>query len=117
MENMYLGTPTQRDRPRYTGRLSSVNDNPAVAVLDQLASQGSDEENDDDENPHLNKLRSLLLQAMKMSKTSSEKTWNQMTPFERAKIKQSFQELLRDMTKTERRPGIPSLGAMAVAVP
>ena len=38
-----------------------------------------------------------------------------MTPFERAKIKKCFQDLLRDMSKTERLPGMPSL-AMAVKV-
>ena len=111
---MFLGTPTYRDRPKYAGRLSSVNDNPAVAVLDHLASQGSDDEAQEEENPHLMKLRRILLQAMKMSKTSQDKTWNQMTPFERAKIKNCFQDLLRDHSKTERRPGIPTSSGLPI---
>ena len=51
LDNMFLGTPTARDRPKYPiGRLSSVNDNPAVAVLDHLASQGSDDEAQEETN-------------------------------------------------------------------
>ena len=46
------------------------------------------------------------MQAMQLSKTSNDKTWNQMTPFERAKIKTCFEELLRDMSKNERRAGL-----------
>ena len=42
-----------------------------------MAGQGSSEAVEaGEENPHLNKLRKVLLQAMKMSKTSADKTWN-----------------------------------------
>lgn len=42
---------------------------------------------------------------MKMSRTSADKSWNQMTPFERAKIKDCFQELVKKMHQGERRTG------------
>lgn len=103
VDNLFLGTPTNRDRPKFVGRIASVNDYPsAIVVLDKLArSENSDD--DENENPHLARLRILLIKAMKMSKTSSSKTWTQMTPFERAKIKESFTELLRGSTKKEKR--------------
>lgn len=40
-----------------------------------------------------------------------------MTPFERAKIKQSFQELLKDMSKNERRAGLNELIVSVASVP
>jgi uncharacterized tellurite resistance protein B-like protein len=63
------------------GKLASINENQNVHVFNQLVLSQQDSETTDD--PQMAKLRALLLRAMKMSKTSSDKTWNQMTPFER----------------------------------
>lgn len=49
------------------------------------------------------KLRAVLDKAIKMSKTSADKTWNQMSTYERSKIKQKFEEILRNVNIAERK--------------
>lgn len=34
LETLFIGTPLNRERAKHTGRITSVNDNPSVAVID-----------------------------------------------------------------------------------
>ena len=107
IENLILGTvDPSGQRFQSLPRAGRGKINQEQAMLDHLLNtcddEGSEQENQQ-QSLEMIKLRKVLMTAMQMNKTSMDKKWSQMTPFERTKIKDCFTELLRDLNKQEVR--------------
>lgn len=103
VENLILGNKDKKHvsqpvSPR-TGR--GVKVDYEEAVIEELMLNA--ESGIIDERPGMAKLTKVLEQSLRMNKLSHDKRWAEMTPFEHAKIKHCFTELLKDLKKQELR--------------